>query len=144
MKYAVSYYTRSGNTKKMADVVGEVLGVTPKDISEGLSEKVETLFLGNSPYAFDMDPNVKEFILTNKDMIGQIVCFGSCASNKSAAKYVHKLCQENGIKFYHKSFKCYGSFLMMHKGHPNEKDLEELRTFVKTVAKELRFDLGAE
>ena len=65
MKYAVSYYTRSGNTKKLADVAAGILGVEAHDIADGLTEKVDVLFLGNSLYAFTIEPSVGEFIEKN-------------------------------------------------------------------------------
>ena len=40
MNYAVAYYTRSGNTKKVADAIAEVIGVPTTDISKGLSADV--------------------------------------------------------------------------------------------------------
>ena len=52
MNYAVAYYTRSGNTKKVADAIAEVIGVPTTDISKGLSADVDVLFLGSSLYAF--------------------------------------------------------------------------------------------
>ena len=136
-KYAVAYYTRSGNTKKMAETVGRVLGVTPTDISEGLSEDVQTLFLGCSPYAFKLVPEVEKFIIENAEKIGRIVCFGSCASGHSVAKKVRKVARENGIRFYKQSFKCFGSFGIMHKNHPDVMDLAALKDFTESVVRDL-------
>jgi len=136
MKYAVGYYTRSGNTKKMAETVAEVVGVEAFDITRGLDKEVDVLFLGSSPYAFDFDPNVGEFIEKYADKIGCIVSFGSSASGNSTAKKVRECAGQNGVKFYNHSFKCPGSFLFMHPGRPNEKDLAALRDFTKSVLAE--------
>ena len=136
MKYAVGYYTRSGNTKKMAETVAEVLGVEAFDITRGLDKEVDILFLGSSPYAFDFDPNVGEFIEKYADKIGRIVAFGSCASGKSTARKVRECAIQNGVKFYNHSFKCPGSFLFMNPGRPNEKGLTALRNFTKSVMAE--------
>lgn len=61
MKYAVRYYTKTGNTKKLAQAVAEALGVEALPISKPLSEPVDLLFLGNSYYAFSIDPEVRSF-----------------------------------------------------------------------------------
>ena len=64
MKIAVRYYTRSGNTKKLAEAVANAVSADAKDITVPLTEKVDILFLGCSYYAFDIDEAVKEFILS--------------------------------------------------------------------------------
>ena len=44
MNCAVVYFSRSGNTKKLADGVAEVLGVTASDITTSLTEKTDLVF----------------------------------------------------------------------------------------------------
>ena len=58
MKIAVRYYTRSGNTKKLAEAVAGAVSVEAKDVSVPLEEKSDVLFLGCSYYAFDVDQAV--------------------------------------------------------------------------------------
>lgn len=48
MTYAVRFYTKTGNTKKLAQAIAGELGVEALPISEGVNEKVDILFLGNS------------------------------------------------------------------------------------------------
>ena len=48
MKYAVRLYTRSGNTKKLADAVAKIVSVEAKDVTVPLDEKTDILFLGCS------------------------------------------------------------------------------------------------
>ncbi|MBR6918658.1 MAG: flavodoxin, partial [Clostridia bacterium] len=62
MKFAVRYYTKTGNTKKLADAVAGALGVEALPISEPVKEAVDVLFLGNSYYAFTIDPEVRNFV----------------------------------------------------------------------------------
>jgi len=67
MNIAVRYYTRSGNTKKLADAAAKAASVSAQDISIPLAEKVDILLLGCSYYAFDVDEAVKKFIIDNKE-----------------------------------------------------------------------------
>jgi len=92
MNCAVVYFSRSGNTKKLADGVAEVLGVTASDITTSLTEKTDLVFLGSSLYAGGFDPAVGEFIRKNADKIGKLVCFGSSASGTSTAKKGKSTC----------------------------------------------------
>lgn len=128
---AVRYYTRSGNTKKLAQAIAEAVSADSKDVSVALEEKVEILFLGCSYYAFDVDPAVKDFILNNKDNIGKIVCFGTSAMMKSMIKPVMKVAKTVNIKVDDNDFHCRGQFGKIHKDRPNEEDLANAAEFAK-------------
>lgn len=133
MKIAVRYYTRSGNTEKLAKAIAEAVGVQAEPVTEALHEKTEIVFLGCSYYAFDVDEAVKKFITENKDRIGQIVCFGTSAMMKSTHKPMKKVCDAAGVSLADKDFHCRGSFGPVHKGHPDKQDLTNAAAFVKMV-----------
>ena len=133
MKVAVRYYTRSGNTKKLAEAVAEAVAVEAKDVSVPLEEKADILFLGCSYYAFDIDQAVKDFIANNKDNIGKIVCFGTSAMLKSMKKPVSKVAKAVGVEVADEEFHCRGEFAKIHKGRPNEKDLADASAFAAKI-----------
>ena len=133
MNIAVRYYTRSGNTKKLADAVAEAVCVDAKDVTVLLTEKADILFLGSSYYAFDADEAVKKFITDNKANIGKIVLFGSSAMMKSMKKPISKITDAIGVAVADEEFHCRGEFKMFHKGRPDEKDIENIKAFAKTV-----------
>ena len=136
MKLAVRFYSRSGNTKKLAEAVGEAASVQAEKVSIPLKEKVDVLFLGCSYYAFDIDEAVKAFIIENKENIGKIVCFGTSAMMKSMKKPVKKVCDSYGIAVAEEEFHCRGQFGKLHKGRPNAEDTEALSAFVKKIITE--------
>lgn len=131
MNVAVRYYTRSGNTKKLAEAVAEAVRVEAKDITAPLTEKADILFLGSSYYAFDADEAVKKFITDNKANIGKIVLFGSSAMMKSMKKPISKITDAIGVAVADEEFHCRGEFKMFHKGRPDEKDIENIKAFAK-------------
>ncbi|MBQ7364928.1 MAG: flavodoxin [Clostridia bacterium] len=133
MTIAVRYYTRSGNTKKLADAVASAVSAESKDITCPLDEKVDILFLGCSYYAFDVDEAVKKFIIENKDNIGKIVCIGTSAMMRSMKKPVRKVADAVGVTVADEEFHCRGEFAKIHKGRPNEKDLAGVSAFAKSV-----------
>ena len=133
MKIAVRYYTRSGNTKKLAEAVVEAVSVEAKDVSVPLGEKADVLFLGCSYYAFDVDPTVKDFIVSNKDNISEIVCFGTSAMMKSMKKPVRKVADTVGVTVADEEFHCRGEFAKIHKGRPNEEDLANAAKFARGI-----------
>lgn len=136
MNIAVRYYTRSGNTKKLASAVANAASVEAKDVAAPLTEKVDILFLGCSYYAFDVDEAVKQFIVENKEYIGKIVCFGTSAMMNSMKKPVTKVAEPVGVAVTDEEFHCRGSFGPMHKGRPNAKDIEKISAFTKKIIAE--------
>ena len=128
MNIAVRYYTRSGNTKKLADTIANAVLAESKDLSNSLEERVDILFLGCSYYAFDVDVEVKRFINENKEKIGKIVCFGTSAMMKSMKRPVSKVAEPLGVAIAEEEFHCRGQFGKMHKDRPNMDDLLKLRT----------------
>ena len=133
MNIAIRYYTRSGNTKKLAYAVAEAVSVEAKDITIPLSEKADILFLGSSYYAFDVDDAVKQFITDNRDNIGKIVCFGTSAMMKSIRKPIVKIAETVGITVADEEFHCRGQFGKIHNGRPNEKDMEDIKRFATAI-----------
>ncbi len=132
MTYAVRYYTKTGNTKKLADAVAGELGVEAKPISDPITEPVDILFLGNSYYAFSIDPEVKAFIASlDKEKVGEIVNFGSAAMLNSTLKKVKAEADKVGIPVDSKEFHCKGEFKGLHKGRPNDNDIKDAVEFAK-------------
>lgn len=135
MTIAIRYYTKSGNTQKLAEAVGSALSLKAENLDTPLTEKVDLLFLGCSYYAFDMDEHVKAFLKENKDRIGQVACFGTSAMMKSMKKPMKRVLDKLGIPLATEEFHCAGSFGPMHKGKPDEADLKAVRAFAEKLAK---------
>ena len=134
MKIAVRYYTKTGNTKRLAEAVAKAVGAEALPISTPVSEPVDILFLGNSYYAFSIDPEVRDFIRSlDKNKVGRIVNFGSAAMLNSTWKKVKAEADKAGIKMDEREFHCKGEFKGIHKGRPNEKDLVAASNFASSV-----------
>lgn len=133
MNIAVRYYTRSGNTKKLAEAIGEALGVEVLPVEIPLTSPVDLLFLGCSYYAFDVDEHVKSFIIDNALKIRKIALFGTSAMMKSIYKPVKKVADGCGVSLLAKDFHCRGQFGPAHKGRPNEADCAAAANFAKAL-----------
>ncbi len=129
MKIAIRYYTRSGNTQKLAEAVAEALSVEAKDVSHPLTERVDILFLGASYYGFDADDAVKRFITENREYIGKIVCIGTSAMLRSMRKPIARVASKVGVAVADEEFHCRGRFGRIHRDRPNEKDIAEVKEF---------------
>ncbi len=135
MKIAVRYYTKTGNTKRLAEAVAAAVGVEAMPISVPITERVDILFLGNSYYAFSIDPEVRAFVRSlDKEMVGKIVNFGSAAMLNSTFKKVKAEADKVGIPMDSREFHCKGEFKGIHKGRPNDEDLEKAAEFAVKIA----------
>ncbi len=134
MNVAVRYYTKTGNTKRLAEVIAEALGVKAYPISEPIREKTDILFLGNSYYAFSIDPEVRNFVRgLDKNLVGKIVNFGSAAMLNSTYKKVKAEADKVGIPMDEREFHCKGEFKGIHKGKPDADDLKAAADFAKQI-----------
>ena len=132
MKVAVRYYTKTGNTKRLAEAVAGAVGAEALPISTPLDEYVDILFPGNSYYAFSIDPEVRAFIRAlDRNKVGRIVNFGSAAMLNSTYKKVKAEADKVGIAMDEREFHCKGEFKGMHKGRPDRKDLAAAAEFAK-------------
>ena len=113
MTYAVRYYTKTGNTKRLAEAVAEALGVEALPISEPVTEPVDLLLLGN--------------------LVGRIANFGTAAMMKSTRKKVKAEADKIGIPVIDSEFHCRGEFKGANKGRPDANDLAAAKAWAKTL-----------
>ncbi len=133
MKTAVRYFSRSGNTEKLAKAIAEAVGAEALTTEVPLEEDVDILFLGSSVYAYGVDDSIKKFIGANRVKIGKVVNFSTAALVKSTYRQVGKLLKEKNIPQAAEEFYCRGSFGPMHKGRPNAEDLKAAADFAKKM-----------
>ena len=137
MKIAVRYYTKTGNTKRLSEAVAKAVGVEAQPISAPLTDSVDILFLGNSYYAFSIDPEVRDFIRSlDSSKVGRIVNFGSAAMLNSTWKKVKTEADKAGIKMDDREFHCKEEFKGIHKGSPNAEDLAAAADFARSIIRE--------
>lgn len=135
MKIAVRYYTKTGNTKRLAEAVAEAVGAEALPLSAPVEEAVDLLFLGNSYYAFSIDPEVRDFVRSlDSGKVGRIVNFGSAAMLNSTYKKVKAEADKVGVPMDEREFHCRGEFKGLHKGRPNEEDLKAAAAFARKIA----------
>ena len=136
MNIAVRYYTKTGNTKRLAEAVAKAVGVEALPISAPVTEPVDILFLGNSYYAISIDPEVRDFVRKlDKSRVGKIVNFGSAAMLNSTYKKVKAEADKVGIPMDEREFHCRGEFKGIHKGKPDESDLRAAAEFAKKIVR---------
>ncbi len=134
MNIAVRYYTKTGNTKKLADAIGAALGVQAADVSVPLPDHTDLLFLGSSVYAAGVDKEIKQFIWSlSPGHVGKVVNFSTAALLPSTFKQVKRLVEDQNLIMADDEFHCRGSFKMMHRGKPDVADLKAAAEFATEI-----------
>ncbi len=134
MKIAIRYYTKTGNTKRLSEAIASAVGAEALPLSAPITEPVDILFLGNSYYAFSIDPEVRSFVQgLDKNKVGKIVNFGSAAMLNSTYKKVKAEADKRGIPMDQREFHCKGEFKGIHKGKPDEADLKAAAEFARKI-----------
>jgi flavodoxin len=129
---AVRYFSRSGNTKKLAEAISAAAETTAETTDTGLSEPVELLFLGGAIYAGGIDKHLRDFALgLTGETVKAIAVFNTAAGNMSIRGQIAELLKGKGISLLDHNFVCKGKFLFTNKGRPNEQDLAEASVFAK-------------
>ena len=136
MKIAIRYYTKGGNTKKLADAISQATGVAAESVEQPFAEDVDILFLCSSVYWAGVDEKVKAFLKAPGHKIGKIVNVSTAALIESTYKQIKSLATEAGIALDKREFHCRGSFAALHRGKPDQNDLENVKKFAKMIVEE--------
>jgi flavodoxin len=127
MSTAVRYYSRSGNTKAVADAIAKAAGVEAVSVDREeakLTEAVDVLFIGGALYAYGIDNHMKEFLKTlKKGDAKKAVVFSTSWLSKHAVDLIKKGLSDAGIPAEDEIFYV--------KNRPNEEQLREAAAFAE-------------
>lgn len=130
MKYAIRFYSKTGNTERLANAVSEVLDIPAYDISYKLTEDVDILFFGSGVYGCALDPAVVSFISDIEVNVGEFVNFSTAGMMMSNYDLVKDVLSTTDIVLSEKEFHCPGSFVGLNVGRPNDDDVVNIKSFV--------------
>lgn len=125
MNCAVRYYSRSGNTKIVAESIADALGVqalSTDDVNSAISQPVDVLFIGGALYAYGIDDHLKEYIGTlTKDNVKKAVIFSTSWISKHAIDLIRDGLEKQGIPV--------AADYLHFRGKPSAKNQEEAHRF---------------
>ena len=130
MKIAVRYYSRSGNTKALAEAIADAVGVSAVSVDSGaaLNEPVDVLFLGGALYAYGLDSHMKDFLKTLKSSDAKkAVVFSTSWLSKHSVDLLKKGLTEAGIPVETEFFYA--------KNMPSEARLQQAAAFARKHCK---------
>lgn len=101
MNIAVRYYSKSGNTKAVADAVAEAVGAKAVSVDAAqaeIKEPVDLLFIGGALYAYGLDKHMKEYLKTlKKENVRKAVVFSTSWLSKHSVDLIKNGLKEAGI-----------------------------------------------
>ena len=130
MKAAVRYYSRSGNTKLLAEAIANTLGVAAVSVDAPeaeLKEKTEILFIGGALYAYGLDKHLKEYLEhLSADQVGKAVIFSTSWISRHSIDLIRKALEAKGIPVEKET--------LYAKNKPGKEQLEKAAAFAEKMA----------
>ncbi|MBE5912819.1 MAG: hypothetical protein E7274_02010 [Pseudobutyrivibrio ruminis] len=124
---AVRYYSKSGNTKLLAEAIGKGAGVIPISVDEDsakITEDIDVLFIGGALYAYGLDKIMNDYLSgIDGNKVKKAVVFSTSWISKHSIDLIKKALKEKGIEVADET--CYV------RNKPNDKQLAEAEAFAK-------------
>lgn len=138
--YQVLFYSKSGNTRKLADAIAEELGTKATDVtSSSLDSSAKVIFLGSGRYGGLPGPEMEKLIASG-DLKGRKVAYFSTywragLSADREEKSTTEALKTSGATFLG-SYHCPGKTSIFNGGHPNKEDLDGAKKFAREMVKQ--------
>ncbi len=127
MSTAVRYYSRSGNTKAVAEAIAKAAGVQAVSVdakNAKIPQPVDVLFIGGALYAYGLDRNMKEYLKTLKaGDAKKAVVFSTSWISKHSIDLIKKGLSDAGIPVEPETFYV--------KNSPDALELQQAEAFAK-------------
>ncbi|CAK7074242.1 MAG: hypothetical protein DELT_03200 [Desulfovibrio sp.] len=105
----VRYFSRSGNTKAIADVIASAAGVKAESADAAGVSDADILFVGGALYAGGIAGKLKKFIKTlSPEKVGCVAVFSTTANPNGAYEKIKKALDKQGLRVLEHEFHCTG------------------------------------
>ncbi len=134
--YQILYYSKGGNTRKLADAIAGELGVKAFDISYSpLDPDARVIFIGSGIYAGKPGEDMIRFVEGHDFRGRKVVIFStSWRTGEGGFDGLAAVLRRKGaivLPGYH----CKGRAGIFNLGHPNQGELDSARTFARDIAR---------
>ena len=127
MNIAVRYYSRSGNTKAVAEAIAKAAGTQAVSVDQAgaaITETVDILFIGGALYAYGLDNHLKEYLKAiDGSKVKKAAIFSTSWISKHALDLIRKGLKEKGIQVEGETFYV--------RSKPDEKQLKDAEAFAE-------------
>ena len=132
---AIRYQSRTGNTEKLANMLGNQLKIEAKSIDTPLTGTVDRLYLGGGIYNLNVDERLKQFARNlDPKQVKEVFLFGTSGSLFTVGKQLTKILDQKHIKVAKDHLYLHG--LMPKMGNINQHQQAEIKGFAKETVTE--------
>ncbi len=128
---AVRYFSRSGNTKIVAEAMADALkvnAVSVDDAGAAIKEDTDVLFIGGALYAYGIDKQLQSYIDgLDASKVKKAAVFSTSWLSRHALDLIKKGLEKKGISVVDETFYV--------KNKANAKQLQEAAAFARKYAK---------
>jgi flavodoxin I len=135
MEYQVIYFSKTGNTKKLAKAIASELDVKAEDVNDTKLNDNALVFLGSGWYVNNPAKIMIKFIEDNNFKSRNVALFGTSGSGEGKEVKKMENILNNKEACIKGKFFCKGKFLFTNRGRPNDDDLEDAKKFAKLMIK---------
>ena len=125
--YAVRYYSRSGNTKVLAEAIAKAAGTEAASVdakNAAITEPVDVLFVGGALYAYGLDKHLKAWLSElDGTKVKKAVVFSTSWISKHSVDLIRSALQAKGIDVADES--------IYAKNKPTAENIKAAETIVK-------------
>ncbi len=137
MNVALVYFSRGGNTRKIAEAIAEELQITPIDVKKDSPDvsNTDVLIIGSGTYGGKPGKEMVAYLENLKPVTEKrAACFASCAGDSTKALATMKeILNRKGYSIID-CFSCFGKFAGLTKrGHPSAEELNQAKEFAKKL-----------
>lgn len=123
----VRYYSRSGNTKLVADAIAQAIGTSAVSVDQSdakITQSIDTLFIGGALYAYGLDKHLKQFMNDlDPNKIKKAVLFSTSWISKHSLDLMRNQLEAKGIVVAPETFYV--------KNKANQTQLKQAQEFAK-------------
>jgi flavodoxin len=134
LKTAVRYYSRSGNTKIVAEAMADALGINAVSVDQPeapITEPVDVLFIGGALYAYGIDRHLKEYIRSlNPANVKNAVVFSTSWISRHSLDLITDALKARGITVRDETFYV--------KNRASDKQLRQAEGFARMICEKIR------
>ncbi|MGN0075991.1 MAG: flavodoxin domain-containing protein [Parafannyhessea sp.] len=130
MKSAVRYFSRSGNTKAVAEAIAKAAGTEAVSVDAddaALTEPVDILFVGGALYAYGIDARLRDYLVSlDPALVQKAAVFSTSWLSKHAIDLIKNVLVQKGIPVADNT--------LYFRGHPSDAQLRSAADFVRSLS----------
>lgn len=138
MKNRVIYYSKGGNTAKIANAIAKGAGVTAQMATPNMDlTDTGLLFVGGSIYAGKLAAPLHAMLENiSPGQVTQVVVFSTAMGPSTPLAEIREILAPKGIPVSDKEFHCPAKFLFFNRKRPNGNDIIEATEFAAATLQE--------